>query len=57
LQITNAVFEGISNFISEQVDVQLIVGRGLHSSTFQLNLSRFQHKINPKYLPIPPNSC
>ena len=57
MQITNAVFEGISNFISEQVDVQLIVGRGLHSSTFQLNLSRFQHKINPKYLPIPPNSC
>jgi len=28
-------------------------GRGLHSSTFQLNLSRFWHKIHPKHPPIP----
>jgi len=25
------------------------VGRGLHSSTSQLNLSRFYHKIHPKH--------
>jgi hypothetical protein len=26
-------------------------GRGLHSSTFQLNLSRFWHKVHPAYPP------
>ena len=25
------------------------VGRGLHSSTTQVNLSHFRHKIHPKY--------
>jgi hypothetical protein len=27
----------------------LVAGRGLHSSTFQLNLSRFRHKIHPEH--------
>ena len=31
-------------------------GRDLHSSTFQLNLSRFSHKIHPKHPLISPNS-
>jgi len=30
-----------------------VVGRGLHSSTFQLNLSRFSHKIHPKHPVMP----
>jgi hypothetical protein len=30
--------------------------RGLHSSTFQLNLSRFCHNIHPKYPPTPPDT-
>jgi hypothetical protein len=30
--------------------------RGLHSSTSQLNLNRFQHKIHPKHPQIPPNT-
>jgi len=36
--------------------VEKFTGRGLHSSTFQLNLSRFQHEIYPRYLqyPLPP---
>jgi hypothetical protein len=25
-----------------------VLGRGLHSSTLQLNMSRFRHKIHPK---------
>jgi len=29
--------------------------RGLHSSTFQLNLSRFSHEIHPEYHLIPHN--
>jgi len=33
-----------------------VCGRGLHSSTFQLNLSRFWHKIHPKHPLIPPNT-
>ena len=28
-------------------------GRGLHSSTFQLNLSRFRRKMYPKHPSIP----
>jgi hypothetical protein len=28
---------------------QAASGRGLHSSTFQLNLSRFRFKIHPKH--------
>jgi len=31
-------------------------GRGLHPSTFQLNLSRFWHNIHPKHTLIPPNT-
>jgi hypothetical protein len=31
-------------------------GRCLHSSTFQLNLSRFWHKIHPEHLLIPPDT-
>ena len=31
-------------------------GRGLHSSTFQLNLSRFWHKIHPRHPLIPPDT-
>jgi len=31
-------------------------GRGLHSSTFQLNLSRFSHKIHPSNPLITPNT-
>ena len=31
-------------------------GRGSHSSTSQLNLSRFGHKIHPKQSLIPPNT-
>ena len=27
--------------------MELIPGRGLHSCTFQLNLSRFGHKVHP----------
>ena len=30
-------------------------GRGSHSSTSQLNLSRFRHKMHPKHLMIPPD--
>jgi len=33
-----------------------VCGRGLHSSTFQLNLSRFGHKLHPKHLENAPNS-
>ena len=29
-------------------------GMGLHSSTFQLNLSRFRHKIHPRHPLISP---
>ena len=28
-------------------------GRALHSSTFQLNLSRFSHKMHPRYPLVP----
>jgi hypothetical protein len=35
----------------------LITGSGLHSSTFQLNLSRSLHKIHPKHPQIPPDTC
>ena len=31
-------------------------GRGLHSSTFQLNLSRFWHTIHPRHSLIPPDT-
>ena len=31
----------------------LAAGRSLHSSTFQLNLSRFAYKTHPKYPLIP----
>ena len=31
-------------------------GRGLHSSTFQLNLSRVYHEMHPKYPLIPFNT-
>jgi hypothetical protein len=34
----------------------LVVGRGLHESIFQLNLSRFWHEIHPKFPPIPPDT-
>jgi len=34
-------------------DTTPIAGRGLHSSTSQLNLSRFGHKITPKQPLIP----
>ena len=34
----------------------LLNGRRLHSSTFQLNLSRFLHKIHPVYPLIPPDT-
>ena len=34
----------------------LIYGRGLHSSTSQLNLSRFINKIHPKYPLLPHNT-
>jgi hypothetical protein len=30
------------------------LGRGLHSSTAQLNLTRFRHEIHPKHLLTPP---
>ena len=33
-----------------------IVGKGLHSSTFQLNLSRFRHKIHAKHSRMPPDT-
>ena len=29
-----------------------VEGRGLHSSTFHLNLSRFRHQIHPKHPPL-----
>jgi len=32
-------------------------GSGLHSSTFQLNLSRCGLKTHPKHLVIPPNTA
>jgi hypothetical protein len=31
-----------------------VPGRGLHSSTFQLNLSRFLYTVHPKHPLIPP---
>ena len=31
-------------------------GRGLHSSTFQLNLSRFCHKMRSEHPLIPPHT-
>jgi hypothetical protein len=31
----------------------VILGRGLHSSTFQLNLSRLRHKTHPRH-PLTP---
>jgi len=31
-------------------------GRGLQSSTFQLILDRFRHKISPKHLLVPPDT-
>jgi len=34
-----------------------IRGRGLHSSTFQLDLSPFWHKIHPEHPRIPPATC
>jgi len=33
-----------------------VPGRGLHSSTFQLNLSRFRHNIHPRHPPMPPKN-
>jgi len=33
-----------------------VVGRGLHSSTFLLNLSRFRHKMTPKHPLICPDT-
>jgi hypothetical protein len=33
------------------------LGRGLHSSTFQLNLSRFGHKLHPKHPLITPDTA
>jgi hypothetical protein len=44
--------DGCSNW----VDVHHIPGRGLHSSTFQLNLSQFPHKIHPRHPLIPPST-
>ena len=35
---------------------EMLLGRGLHSSTFQLNLSRFWHKIHPKHPLLPPDT-
>ena len=35
----------------------MAAGRGLHSSTFQLNLSRWRHRIHPVKPLIPPNTC
>jgi hypothetical protein len=35
---------------------ELIEGRGLHSSTSQLNLSRFWHKIHPGHPLILPDT-
>ena len=37
-------------------DGDSIYGRGLHSSTLQLNLSRFCHNIHPYHPLIPPNT-
>jgi len=34
----------------------VVHGRGLHSSTFQLNLIRFRHYVYPKHPLIPPNT-
>ena len=36
--------------------VQRVHGRGLHSSTFQLNLSRFRHNIPPTLRLFPPDT-
>ena len=33
-----------------------VQGRGLHSSTFQLNLTRFWHTIHPRPPLIPPDT-
>ena len=33
-----------------------LLGRGIHSSTFQLNRGRFRHNIHPSHPPIPPNT-
>jgi hypothetical protein len=49
-----------SYFTAKNVSVAIpewgIRGRGLHSSTFRLNLSRFSHKIHSKYPVIPPTT-
>ena len=34
-----------------------LLGRGLHSSTFQLNVSRFCHEMHPKYPFTSSNTC
>jgi len=42
--------------INKDGDVNNEKGRGLHWSTFQLNLSHFSHKIHPKYPLITPDT-
>jgi hypothetical protein len=39
--------------IAAEVISAMILGRSLHSSIHQLNLSRFSHKIHPKHPQIP----
>ena len=36
---------------------RLLAGRGLHSSTIQLNLSRSSHNIHPEQPTMPPNTA
>jgi hypothetical protein len=41
--------------VSSSAAAAVPAARGLHSSSFQLNLSRFLHQIHPKHTLIPPN--
>jgi len=42
---------------ADGVEGATTLGRGLHSSTFQLNLSRFRHKTHPPHPILPANAC
>ena len=47
--------EGFTVFIERKI-MHRMYGRGFHSSTSQLNLSRFLHLIHPKHPLVPPKT-
>ena len=46
--------KGIDPISLDMLAKEGIVGRGLHSSTSQLNLSQFSHKTHPRHPLLPP---